>query len=158
MFDQNWICKYPRPKFVITDQGSNFLGNEFEELLKSFEISHMYTTSCNPQYNSICERSHGFVNEHLRTKGLTNWHLHLPAISWIMRSSYHSSIGTTPGNAVFGMDMVLPSLPITKKNVDNKKLKLYNLNQENANRIDHKYNVGNLVLLKNPIKKTKFSK
>src|SRR6476661_10848974 len=32
LFDQVWLCRYPRPVRIIHDHGSEFLGDEFVEL------------------------------------------------------------------------------------------------------------------------------
>jgi hypothetical protein len=34
-FDMIWLCRYPRPLRVIHDQGPEFTGDEFQEMLKS---------------------------------------------------------------------------------------------------------------------------
>ena len=88
------------------DQGKNLVGTEMEELLNSYGIKHTYTTTYHPRCNSICERSHYTISEHLRVSGINNWHLKLPAIAWYMRSNHHSAIGTSPGALVYGRDMI----------------------------------------------------
>ena len=65
-FEENWLCRYPRPRFVLTDQGKNLIGLELEELLESYGISHKYTTTYNPQSNGIIERMHATLKQHLR--------------------------------------------------------------------------------------------
>jgi hypothetical protein len=35
VLDQIWFCCYPQPLHCITDNGCEFLGNEFQELLRS---------------------------------------------------------------------------------------------------------------------------
>ena len=58
LFDSEWICRYPRPITVIHDNGSEFAGNEFQELLQSYGIEAVPTTVKNPRANSIAERVH----------------------------------------------------------------------------------------------------
>ena len=36
--DLNWFCRYPRPKKVIFDKGSQFIADEFKVLLLSYGI------------------------------------------------------------------------------------------------------------------------
>ena len=58
LFDQEWLCRYPRPARVIHDNGNEFLGAEFQEMLHSFDITPKPTTVKNPQANSVIERVH----------------------------------------------------------------------------------------------------
>lgn len=37
-FDANWLCRYPRPSEVGHDNGNEFMGEEFQELLISYDI------------------------------------------------------------------------------------------------------------------------
>ena len=66
-FDTQWLCRYPRPSFVIHDNGNEFTGLEFQELLQSYGIISKSTTVKNPQANSIVERSHMVITNQLRT-------------------------------------------------------------------------------------------
>ena len=66
-FDTQWLCRYPRPRYVIHDNGSEFIGMEFQELLEDYGITSKPTTVKNPQANSIVERSHMVITNQLRT-------------------------------------------------------------------------------------------
>ena len=57
LFDQVWLSRYPRPKKVIFDNGSEFK-KDFVPLLKEFSIKPKCTTIKNPQFNSPVERIH----------------------------------------------------------------------------------------------------
>ena len=43
-FDKSWLCRYPRPKECGHDNGKEFLGIEFQELLESYGIKSKPTT------------------------------------------------------------------------------------------------------------------
>ena len=43
------------PKQLVTDQGSQFMSELFEDLLKIFEISHLATTAFSPWQNGLTE-------------------------------------------------------------------------------------------------------
>ena len=51
VFDNTWLCRYPRPKLVVFDNGNEFLGEEFQELLESYAIKGVPTMVKNPQAN-----------------------------------------------------------------------------------------------------------
>jgi hypothetical protein len=40
-FDSEWLCRYPRPRRVMFDNGTEFTGGEFKELLDSYGIKAM---------------------------------------------------------------------------------------------------------------------
>ena len=43
--DLHWLCRYPRPTTVIYDNGNEFLGEHFKELLISYGIDDCFATS-----------------------------------------------------------------------------------------------------------------
>jgi hypothetical protein len=55
-FDINWLCRYPRPTEVGYDNGKEFIGDEFRELLVSYDITPKPTTVKNPTAQAIVER------------------------------------------------------------------------------------------------------
>ncbi|EGZ16399.1 hypothetical protein PHYSODRAFT_509657 [Phytophthora sojae] len=67
VFDRFWLCHNPRPVRVIYDQGTEFK-KEFFELLESFGIHAIPTTTRKPQANGIIERLHRVIGEKMRTQ------------------------------------------------------------------------------------------
>lgn len=55
-----------RVKRIITDQGRQYMSENFEALLNSHGIQHKSTTPHNPTGNSISERINGQINDILR--------------------------------------------------------------------------------------------
>ena len=77
----------------------------------------------------------------------------LSATAWAIRSTFHTTLQATPGQLVFGRDMLL-SLPyradwarikLRKQGLIDKGVK-----RENKSRIKHVYSVGDNVLLTRP--------
>ena len=60
-FENGWLSHYPRPIRVIHDQGSEFMGAPFQDLLRCAGIKSVPTTACNPQGNSVVEAVHKSV-------------------------------------------------------------------------------------------------
>ena len=52
IFDKVWFCRYPRPVKCIHDNGTEFMGESFQELLRSYGVKSRPTTVKNPQSNS----------------------------------------------------------------------------------------------------------
>jgi hypothetical protein len=110
----------------------------------------------------VIKRIHQVVGNSLRTfqleehdlaDGSDPWTAHLASVAWAIRSTYHTVLNATPGQLVFGRDMVLPiqfqadwaRIQLRKQTAIDKD----NL-RENAKRIDHDYQVGDKVLLERP--------
>ena len=58
------VC-YPRPVLAIHDQGSEFTGSAFQDLLAHARIKSSPATSHNPQGNSVIEAVHKSVGQAL---------------------------------------------------------------------------------------------
>ena len=58
LVDSEWFCRYPRPLICRHDNGGEFEGREFQELLQSYGIESKPTTVKNPQGNGMHERVH----------------------------------------------------------------------------------------------------
>jgi len=70
----------------------------------------------NPQSNAIVERIHLTIGDSLRAMDLSNRtfddttvHGILQAIAWALRTTYHTSLRTSPGQLAFGQDMIVPA-------------------------------------------------
>ena len=66
-FNINWLCCYPHPTKVGHDNGLEFIGKEFQELLASYDIQSKPTTVKNPTAQALVERLHLTLGDHLRT-------------------------------------------------------------------------------------------
>ena len=44
LVDSEWFCRYPRPEYCIYDNGKEFIGNDFAELIYSYGIKEKPTT------------------------------------------------------------------------------------------------------------------
>ena len=60
LFNKQWLSCYPRPLYVIYDNGSEFKLH-FKELCDSYQLKHKPTTVKNPQANAILEHMHGVL-------------------------------------------------------------------------------------------------
>jgi ABC-type proline/glycine betaine transport system substrate-binding protein len=63
-FDDVWLSRYPRPKYIGFDNGGEYK-KIFEELVNSYGIKKKDSTSFNPQSNGIVERVHLTLNDSL---------------------------------------------------------------------------------------------
>ena len=114
-FDSYWLARYPRPREICFDNGKEFKWL-FAELCENMGIGKKPTTEYNPQANAMIERVHQVLGNALRTFELENQQLSkinpfepfLTATAYAIRSTYHTTLKATPGQLVFGRDMLLP--------------------------------------------------
>jgi hypothetical protein len=165
--DSCWLARYPRPAEIGFDNGSEFKWL-FKELCANMGIKTKISTEYNPQSNAIIERVHQVLGNALRTFELEKRELDtinpfepfLTATAYAVRSTYHTTLQATPGQLIFGRDMILPTefkanwaaITMRKQESIDKSNK-----QENRKRIPHTYNVGDKVLLEKPGKQGKMS-
>ena len=78
------------------------------------------------------------------------WTPYLASVAWAVWSTYHMILNATPGQLIFGRDMVLPiQFQADWARIELRKQESINQSnvQENSKRIDHDYQVGDEVLL-----------
>ena len=158
LFDKAWLCRYPRPRRVVYDYGSEFIGFEFQELLLSYGIEPVLTTVKNPRANSPVERMHLTMADMLRTSPPFTGHdwffevqRMLQSIAWAIRSTVNTAIQHTPGQMMFHRDMITA----TQVRADWARIfwtrsanTTKGIARENAAQIPHAYTVGQQILVK----------
>ena len=116
LFDMQWLCRYPRPKKVVHDNGGEFTGFEFQEMCLSYGIQAVPTTVKNPRSNSVAERIHLTMGDMLRTMIFSgeDWEEELQtalqSVAWAICSTVSTISGYTPGQLVFSKDMIMQTI------------------------------------------------
>jgi hypothetical protein len=157
LVDQQWFCRYPRPRAAIFDNGTEF-SSEFMELLRSYGVLAKPTTIKNPQTNAFVERIHQVIGDAIRTMELhkrtfddTSINAILQSVAFGLRATYHSAIAASPGQLVFGRDMLINAVYLANwKYLHSKRRSQIKANnaRENKSRIAHTYNVGDSVYVR----------
>ena len=57
-FENCWLLQYPSPNQCVYDNGGEFCGNEFQQILVEHMIEPAGTTVKNSQANGNCEQMH----------------------------------------------------------------------------------------------------
>jgi len=162
--ENNWLARYPRPARCIHDQGSEFMGPEFQNVLRQNGISSRPTTARNPQGNSIIERIHQSVGQVIRAlvkirdpQGAAEaYALVDEALATTMHATRCASSGAlkgfSPGAVAFHRDMHL-DIPLVADiltiQAHRQQLVDQRLLAANQRRIDHDFAVNELILKKN---------
>jgi len=104
-----FICRYGCPKYIVSDRGSNFLSALCMKVYELMKIKKVNTTAYRPMANGIVERFNGvLVNMLSKFAGESDWDTYISYVLYAYRSSYNSTIRTSPYQLVFGKPMSLP--------------------------------------------------
>jgi hypothetical protein len=101
--------------YIGFDNGGE-LNKMFGELINNCGINKNNSTPFNPQSDGIIERVHLTLNDALRTSELDGremddkdpWGPFLSSAAYAIHSTFHTTLKATPGQLMFGIDMVLP--------------------------------------------------
>jgi transposase InsO family protein len=153
-----WLTRYPWPQEITYDAGSEFKA-EFQTLIsEEYRIKAKPITVRNPQANAIIERVHGVVGDMIRTHDMSAineaeanpFEGLISAICWAIRSAYHTTLKATPGQLVFGRDMIFNIRHEADWQLihERKRARIEaNNTRENVKRREHDYAVGDKILI-----------
>ena len=142
----------------LNDTNSNIWCYREVEGTNNFAVKPTCISIKKSQANVIVERIHQVVGSMLKTNDLVNrifdaidpWGNILAAIAYAIRCSYHSTLQATPGQLVFGRDMLLDiKCDPDWTTIQQRKQKIVNYNnkRENNKRVPHDYKVGDFVYI-----------
>ena len=111
LVENTWMYRYPRPKEITYDQGSDFIGHEFRKFLIQMEyrIISKPSTSGNPMFNAILEHICQLLGNLVRTCNITQhyadgddpWTGILAAAAFVVRSTTNRLKVYSPGQLIF---------------------------------------------------------
>lgn len=110
VFVKHIILKHNIPEEVISDNGSAFLAESFNEIMKLFKIKKVFTTPYWPQANAV-ERYHRSLAQYMRAFTESepgNWHRLLHYASFSYNNTVNSATGHSPHSLVYGFDIKIP--------------------------------------------------
>ena len=106
------FCRFGVPKRLLSDLGSEFQGQLFQEMCKKLEIDQVRTTAYEPRTNGQVERLHKTLNSMLG-KVVSNhqrdWDVRLPYVVAAYRASRHDSTKYTPNMLVLARENRAPA-------------------------------------------------
>ena len=156
--EQEWFSRYPWPTQITYDRGSEFIGKDFQSMIKNdYGIKGKPITVRNPQANAIVERVHQVIGNIIRTFELESnyldeddpWKGVLSATAFAVRSTFHTSLQSTPGQLVFGRDMIFNIQHTANwEYIKQRKQRIIDLNnkREKSKRQQHVHCIGDKVL------------
>ena len=105
-FFRTWICRYGVPLYVISDRGSQFESELFQELSELVGFHRLRTTAYHPECNGKVERQHRTLKTSIMARK-QNWIDALPAVLLGMKITPLDN-GYSPAEMVFGKQLLMP--------------------------------------------------
>ena len=98
-FLDTWVYVYGAPKFLLTDNGPQFVAKFFETICSMLGVRHFTTTAYHPQTNGQAERFNRTIVQRLRhyvAEHQTDWDLYIQPLTYAYNMQVHRTTGTTP--------------------------------------------------------------
>jgi len=107
MFSRNGF-----PGTIVSDNGLQFMGKEFDSFCRENGISHTKTSVYCPESNGVVERFHGSLKNMVAKCGETkgSWPDVLPMALFFLRMTPHTSSGFSPFMLTHGLTGPVPGL------------------------------------------------
>lgn len=110
-FMENIVFRFGVPRVIVTDNGSQFTGKDFEEALSQLKITHIKSSVAYPQANGQVEITNKAILQGIKKRLLdapSNWVDELPNVLWGYRTTPRTTTGETPFRLAYGTEAVLP--------------------------------------------------
>jgi len=116
------ICRHGCPDTILSDRGSHFRNQVIDELLKEYEIKHIYSTPYHPSTNGLVERFNRTLYESLAktTVNPQTWDTRIPSVLFAYRTARQATTKIEPFYLVYGRTAKFPlkkGLELTEDNL-----------------------------------------
>ena len=110
LYENIW-CRFGCPIELVSDQGTHFINKLINELTNYYAVVHKKSTPYYPQANGLAESTNKTIQTILKkivNENRTDWDQKLNSALWAYRTSYKTSIKSTPFRMAFGLEAVMP--------------------------------------------------
>jgi hypothetical protein len=109
---KNIITRFGIPKMIVTDNGPQFVSQEFQALCNRYGIELHHSSPYYPQGNGQAEATNktliNIVRKTTERHKASDWPEKLIEALWAYRTSIRTPTGETPYALTFGMEAVVP--------------------------------------------------
>ncbi|XP_059059126.1 uncharacterized protein K02A2.6-like [Achroia grisella] len=152
----NIFATFGIPKYIVTDNGPQFISSEFRSYCQSIGTTHIKTTPYHPRTNGLAERAvRTFKERMLASDKNIDIHGRLNRILQAYRNTTRRSTNRTPYEAMFGRIM-RTTFDLLKPNIrdDLERTRLYKeLRPTNKEVVPPTYKLGDKVWVNKPLTK-----
>ena len=108
---ENIISRFRCPKILVSNRGTHFVNELFEEMTSNFRINHRKTTPYHPQTNGQTERVNGILVSIFRKTILDSkrdYDVMMTAAFRAYRTTFKVTTKATPFSLIFGIEATSP--------------------------------------------------
>ncbi|KAI3790873.1 hypothetical protein L2E82_04266 [Cichorium intybus] len=105
LYTDEIVCRHGVPLSILSDRDTRFTSNFWEGLQRELGTRVNLSTSYHPQTDGQSERTIQTLGDMLRSCAIDfsgSWDIHLSLVEFAYNNSYHSSIGMSPFEALYG--------------------------------------------------------
>nr|XP_017217204.1 PREDICTED: uncharacterized protein LOC108194776 [Daucus carota subsp. sativus] len=110
-FMDNILMRFGLPRVLVSDNGPQFIGSDFESYLAERGIKHKKSSVAYPQGNGQVEVTNRILLRGIEKRleeSKSKWPEELPHVLWSYRTSPRTSTGETPFKLAYGTEAMLP--------------------------------------------------
>jgi transposase InsO family protein len=114
-FLQSIIYQFGVPKWVLTDNGTQFKGPKFTRCCVDFGINYQASLAVHPQTNGQVQRANKIILQGMKARMFhdleargRNWHKELSSVLWALSTNVNRATRDTPFHLVYEAEAVLP--------------------------------------------------
>ncbi|KAG0441354.1 Transposon Tf2-6 polyprotein [Dictyocoela muelleri] len=149
-----WFSKHPIPKICLTDNGRQFISNQFKTMMDEFKIKHVTSAPYNPTGNAIVERTNKEIGNVLRISRNENLDNLLKNIWTRINLTINKNTNYAPfeiyyEKSIFHNLQLNPKINFEEINKKSKERREKYLRHLYKKRVPVKYEIGDKVLIKN---------
>jgi transposase InsO family protein len=109
--DENILARFGCPRKIVTDNAQAFKSMAMINFCHKYNIILIHSTTYYPWGNGLVESSNKSLMTIIKkvlTENKKSWHIHLKYALWANRIGTKKSIGMSPFQLVYGIDVILP--------------------------------------------------
>jgi len=111
--EHNWIQYFSVMSILVSDQGPQFRGAEFQTFCEGWGTKHNFSLAYSPSGNGCCEVLHHIVAQRLRAQPKPhNWVDALPKIILVINTFVKQGIKMSAAMKAFNTNLLLPAQPL----------------------------------------------
>lgn len=99
-------------RIVVTDNGTQFVGEDFSKTLQELKVKHIKASVTYPQANGQVEVSKRTILQGLKKRvedAPRSWVVELPNVLWSYRTTPRSATGESPFRLAYGVEAISPA-------------------------------------------------
>ena len=138
-FAHGWVANFGVPASITTDQGGQFRGELWQQLMTTWGIRNHHTAAFHPEANGLVERFHRRLKESLLARTPQqpeDWYWHLPCSLLAIRTTLKPDVGAAPCELVFGDTLAVPGQLLSSRNEDEEEQNRQRINTQDNLRLE----------------------